>query len=372
MPSAERATEHSPERAEPEAMAGRLMESEHRGRYLWASQLVSGATVLDAGCGTGYGTQTLAMSGARRVVGVDISEEAIAYSRREFSDEDCEFVLGDLEQLPFEEDSFDVVVCFEVIEHVEHRSAVIAELRRVLRPSGILVLSSPNRGVYPEGNPYHIHEYTPEELLAALKGHFGNVRLHRQSSWLASAVLEDSESAARGADARFPISTVKIAAVSPGQELYTVALAGDDPVPEPSSLLVMGLPFEIRWWEDQVAAANAAREQQAAATLKLEAEHERDQRSWGTAMLAVESDLAAANGRIEQLNAQQAAVSRWAEDRKAEVAAVAEDLRASRQESRDFENRLARAEQTMAEITASASWRLTGPLRLLKRLFADS
>src|SRR5258708_23427285 len=108
----------SRERMDASTMRGLLVESEHRGRYWWASQVANGQDVVDAGCGTGYGTMILAAAGARRVVGVDIADEALAVARGDSGDAAAvEFVAGDLHALPFPDASFDLVVSFETIEH---------------------------------------------------------------------------------------------------------------------------------------------------------------------------------------------------------------------------------------------------------------
>ena len=99
---------------------------------------------------------------------------------------------GDIRSLDFEDDGFEMVVCFEVIEHVEDPSVVFDELVRVLAPGGLLLVSSPNRGVYPPGNPHHLHEFTSAELEAELAARLGHVQLVRQRDYIVSAVLSDA------------------------------------------------------------------------------------------------------------------------------------------------------------------------------------
>jgi SAM-dependent methyltransferase len=355
MSSSNRVSELSPERALPEQMAGRLMESEHRGRYLWSAQLARGLDVLDAGCGTGYGTHLLAASRARRAVGIDISEEAIEQARAGTSAaETCEFVLGDLHALPFEQGEFDLVVCFEAIEHVTDQAHVIGELRRVLRPEGVLVLSSPNRDVYPPGNPYHTHEFIPHELEQALLGHFVGVQLYRQSPWLGAAILDDEQSRACGSGAALPLPTVKIASIAPGEEMFTIALASDGPLPQPEALALLGEPFEVRWWEARIAEVEGEREQERT----RRAEH-------GRALLELEAEFAQALEQVARLEAAEDDVRRWAVEQASERDEL---LRRHEQDRLDLERRLARAEQTIAGLTGSLSWRMTSPIRALKRI----
>jgi SAM-dependent methyltransferase len=113
---------------------------------------------------------------ARNVTGVDVDPEAIAQARSE-TGETSAVLLGNGLGLPFEDETFDVVTSFETLEHLHERAAFLAELRRVLRTNGRLILSTPN-ALYTrpvEGipvNPFHIYEYEPAELRTELKRHF--------------------------------------------------------------------------------------------------------------------------------------------------------------------------------------------------------
>jgi SAM-dependent methyltransferase len=227
------------ERFVPGSADGELIEVEHLARYLWASQLVEGRSVLDAGCGVGYGSALLARAGAADVVGIDLSAQAVEAARAG-APENTAFLVGDVHELSFEPGRFEVLVCFEVIEHVDRQDAVIAELARVLAPDGVLAISSPNRNVYPPGNPHHLHEYVPEELRAALAAHFDHVELRRQHAWLASAVLDDEQAADASLGERDDVRVAKGLGVEPGSEPYTIAVAGRGPLPEMAGTMVLG------------------------------------------------------------------------------------------------------------------------------------
>lgn len=368
MSLGEHITELSPERADPEQMAGHLMESEHRGRYLWAAQLAEGRKVLDAGCGTGYGTEILAAAGAQRAVGLDISQDAIEAARAYSSGYSSEFLLGNLHELPFEDGAFDLAICFEAIEHVEDQHLAIGELRRILGPTGLLAISSPNRNVYPAGNPHHVHEYVPEELKGALASEFTNVRLYRQSSWLGAAVLDDEQSRAIGVEAELTLRTIKISSVEPGDEVFTIALASDGELPAPDAVTLMGEPFEVRWWEERLDETISERDSERAEYIQTQAESSRKQEEQGSALLAAEADLANAQNQIAQLHATNADVKQWATERDEQAKRSEHDRLASEHDRLDFENRLRRAELTIHDVTTSVSWRLTSPLRRAKRL----
>ena len=269
------------ERFVPGTADGELIEVEHLARYCWAAQVVAGRRVLDAGCGVGYGSRMLARAGAADVVGLDVSAKAVD-AAADGAPGNASFVVGDVHALPFEAGRFDVVVCFEVIEHVDGQDGVIAELARVLVPGGVLAISSPNRDVYPAGNPHHLHEYVPDELRAALAAHFEHIELRRQHAWLASAVLDDEQAADGSMQQRHDIPVAKGVAREPGSEPYTIALASRQPLPATAGAVVLGgladaaLGAEL----ERTREALARREQRASAELeamqRVEAELRQD------------------------------------------------------------------------------------------------
>src|SRR5581483_11909615 len=149
---------------------------EHWHRYHFALPLVQGSRVLDVACGSGYGSALLARAAAE-VTGVDVAADAIAHARAKYAHAaNLQFREGDCVALPFADGSFDVVVSFETIEHIAAQERFLAELRRVLAPGGLLVLSCPNRPAYSEArgitNPFHVRELDRAELRDMLAPHF--------------------------------------------------------------------------------------------------------------------------------------------------------------------------------------------------------
>ena len=141
---------------------------EHFHRYLWARTLVDGKRVLDVGSGEGFGGALLADSAAT-VLGIDVDPATVEHSRLNYAGGNLQYRLGsatELDQLPA--DSIDVVVAFEIIEHVEDHEAVLRGIEHVLAPGGIVILSTPDRAAYSiasgQGNPFHVHELTLDEL----------------------------------------------------------------------------------------------------------------------------------------------------------------------------------------------------------------
>jgi SAM-dependent methyltransferase len=176
--------EFTGERVIPNLVDPNLL-NEHLARYRFAARFCKGAAVLDAGCGTGYGTAELAA--ATSVTGTDISEEALAYASANFSRPGIRFVNAPCEALPFGEATFDLITAFEVIEHLERWPDLLTEARRVLTPGGILLVSTPNKAYYAEmrakvgPNPFHCHEFEYEEFRSALSEVFPHVRIWAQN-----------------------------------------------------------------------------------------------------------------------------------------------------------------------------------------------
>ncbi len=235
------------ERFVPEQDRGRLIEAEHISRYLWAAQAAKDRVVLDAGCGTGYGSRMLADAGAREVVGVDIAQEVLDAVAPTMP-ATVRLETGDLRQLAFADGTFDLIVCFEVIEHFEDPFTILDELVRVLAPDGLLFVSSPNRGFYPADNPHHFHEFTPDELTAELAGRLGRVQLVRQSNYIVSALLADAAYGQADGDPVTELVVHKLAAGTPGEETYTVAMAGNGTLPELPPLATMTGMLEFQEW----------------------------------------------------------------------------------------------------------------------------
>ncbi len=179
------------ERFDPAAASGE-MAHEHLHRYLFATQFCAEKDVLDVAAGEGYGASLLAAC-ARSVIGVDRSAEAVEHARRRYGRERLEFRRGDCTAIPLGDRSVDVVVSFETVEHVEDQEGFLREVARVLRPDGLLVMSTPDREVYSAPgtppNPYHVKELTTAELSALLGTRFSNVECGIQKATSGSILL---------------------------------------------------------------------------------------------------------------------------------------------------------------------------------------
>lgn len=181
--------EFTGERFIPGAGLDSDIEIEHLQRYYSACKLVEGKTVLDAASGSGYGTHILAQS-AGQVFGLEISAEAVSFSRQKYIRDNLHYSQGSIANLPFADQSLDVVVSFETIEHVDEdlQAAFIREIKRVLKADGILLMSSPDKRIYSDlpgyKNEHHIKEFYRDEFVDFLRPYFQNVRLYDQFAGL--------------------------------------------------------------------------------------------------------------------------------------------------------------------------------------------
>lgn len=158
---------------------------EHVHRYHEAIQLISPThKVLDIACGTGFGTDILSQHTSELVVGGDISEQAIKYCQQEWKRPNIVFKVLDGTALAFPDQYFDRIVSFETIEHTTKYQQMLAEFYRVLKPGGLLILSTPNAAITSSdgviGNPFHTQEFHYGELKTILKERFPEVKLFGQ------------------------------------------------------------------------------------------------------------------------------------------------------------------------------------------------
>lgn len=307
-----------PQRRGSDLWRGAMLSAEHDARYSWAGQAVDGLRVLDAGCGAGRGAGMLAEAGAEEVVGVDIAPEAISIAMARFGAV-AAFTLGDLTGLPFDSESFDVVVGFEVIEHVDDQARALEELRRVLRPEGVLLVTTRNRSVSADTNSQQL---TSCELAEELRRHFGHVRMLQQSDWFMSAVMEHSDARSSEISRALPVELRKEVGLPADREPFAVAVASNAALAE--------LPQGV-----SVACSPGGPQEQFRQQVLLQRELE--QAFTRERALCQEHD--ALGERLWQA----------AERHQVELAQAAADLD--------------RARRTVVSMQASVSWRLTRPLR---------
>lgn len=387
------------------AMAGQI-EYEHLHRYLFARDLCRGLDVLDVASGEGYGTALLSQT-ARRVVGVEIDRASVDHASRAYARPGLSFLLGDARAIPLADASVDMVVSFETLEHFLEHAVFLAEIRRVLRADGQLVISSPDRDVYsPLGgrvNPFHVHELSRAEFARLLAGQFAHVALYSQRPMIGSALVPDtSPRPHRSLTFEKRGEHLEMSSGLP-RALYAVAIASDVPIAaDISSVYVdtsnVDLPYALSQQLDQARAEAEqlrpalATQQSEAAQMQAELQGVRAERDVAAhALLQVQQRLTttraaadAAEHALFAAAAERRALSGTFATAQAELAmAQSETVRlhqslaeqagtitagqhalhtatAEWHAHRDAHNRLLHIVRTME---ASKSWRLTSPLR---------
>jgi SAM-dependent methyltransferase len=156
----------------------------HLSIYVFASQFCKNKVVLDAGCGSGYGTTYLAEHGAEMIYGVDTDREAICEARKQSTANNIEFACGDLRSMPqFQEGQFDVIFASNSLEHIDGIDSFLCRLVVLLKAGGLLLVAVPaacsQQAVAEElGNPYHLNIWSPRQWFTVLSSYFTDIRCY--------------------------------------------------------------------------------------------------------------------------------------------------------------------------------------------------
>ncbi|NKC30246.1 methyltransferase domain-containing protein [Falsiroseomonas selenitidurans] len=292
------------------AVSGQI-EFEHLHRYCIARDLADGRDVLDVASGEGYGAALLAGL-ARSVTGVELDAASVAHAQRNYARAGLRFLCADAQALPLADASFDLVVCFETLEHLPDQARFLAEVRRVLRPGGLFLVSTPERMVYSAAgaapNPFHVLELTEPEFGTLLARHFAASRVLRQRPMLGSVVAAGH--GWRSYERRSP--DIIEATGGLARPHYLLGLAGDGALP----VLPSSAYLDRRRVHDVV--EDAARLPQAeAASHRQQAEGD-----------AARAEAAALRERLPQAEAALRAAEQAAAAALAEAARLARDLAA--------------------------------------------
>lgn len=164
-------------------VSANFLEAEAVSRYNFAKKFIrKGDFVLDSATGSGYGAAIISKK-ASQVIGIDISEEALLLAK-DVRNSNLSFISMDSSKTIFKDKTFDVIIAFEMIEHISNVSSLIDESMRILKKDGMCIISTPNRLVQsPSGkvmSPYHIKEFSPDELTKILSKKFRTVTLYGQ------------------------------------------------------------------------------------------------------------------------------------------------------------------------------------------------
>jgi len=229
-------------------MADPVVNYEHLHRYRAVADLAAGRRVVDLASGEGYGSALLGEAAAS-VIGVERDHAAVVHASATYRAPRLRFVEGSVAEVPLRGECFDVVVCFEALEHVEEQDALCAEAARLLVAGGLFVVSTPNREVYSEEagfqNPFHVRELDLEEFATLLRRHFAQVRVFGQRVYPVSAIFPLGEPVSGAREyviAREPgAATFRFADAARKAPRYFIALASNGPIaaaPGPGGFLL--------------------------------------------------------------------------------------------------------------------------------------
>ncbi|HUS05373.1 MAG TPA: methyltransferase domain-containing protein [Bryobacteraceae bacterium] len=320
--------------------------NEHVARYAFAARLATGRRVLDAGCGTGYGASELAKT-ASFASGLDVAADAVEYARTHYPRRNLAWLHSSCTALPFRDGSFDLVVAFEVIEHLKDWQSLIREARRVLAPGGQFIVSTPNKAYYGESrklsgpNPFHEHEFEYEEFRGVLAEWFPHVGIFLEDH--TEGILFQAAGSGGPAEVR-----LEQAQAAPDESNFFIAVCTLTPQAGPSSFVYLPSTANLLKergthierleteramkdeWLQQARAEHAALvNRHRAQTMELE-----ERNRWAASL---DAKLAASGERIAALQEENAAV---AAGYAAKVAELERDLVAATQWAEETDRRL--------------------------------
>lgn len=218
----------------------------HHHRYLVSLPFCVNKDVLDVACGEGYGS-SLISEVAKTVTGVDIDIESVKFAARNYGKDNLDFVSASASQIPFQDHSFDVVVSYETIEHIDAHLEFMSEVKRLLRPNGILVISSPNRPIYSDKknhtNPFHIKELDLEEFRELLASCFKHVIIFAQHQ-VTGSLISSQEDNLLGLKVYTTEDSISYKLKDPIDEpQYFLALASNEEIEKPSDSVLINETF---------------------------------------------------------------------------------------------------------------------------------
>lgn len=310
---------------------------EHFSRYALAAELARGKDVLDIASGEGYGSRLMA-DYARTVTGVELDWQAVCHAAKTYAGDNLAFVQGNAAKIPLADNSVDLVASFETIEHHDQHESMLAEICRVLRPDGVLMLSSPEKALNEyrnTPNKYHVAELYREELEHLLARHFARYALYGQRTVFASII--DGTNGQRQIWPRDAPPRPQNALTRITFPHYHVALATNGKtLPE--------LPLAIM--EGRLEDSEAF----CAARSHID---------------GLRSDLAARKSDAEAMQASLAETRKYLEAARTENDSLARELEATRASNAELERQLGIATGDLARLLNSRSWKLTAPLRAI-------
>ncbi len=221
------------------SVCGVEIHYEHLHRYAFASPYVNGKIVLDLASGEGYGSFILARS-AKQVIGIDIDPAAVEHASSRYRRDNLDFRSGSITDVPVPgKHIFDVIICYEAIEHINLQDLLLSEVKRLLKPDGIFIVSTPNKNLYSDVlgnvNPFHKKELDYPEFVELMHKNFTHVHILGQSTLNGSHIypIEKEETSCRSkfllrtGENVFALKSTISEADNKKYSLYFIAVASD-------------------------------------------------------------------------------------------------------------------------------------------------
>ena len=186
------------ERLIPSISENNIIYNEHLIRYELAKQFANGKKVLDIATGSGYGAKILAEAGADEVIAADIDKKTLSQAAKSYFHQNIKYLNCGAEKIALGDKTIDLAVSLETIEHLPNQDLFLTELRRVLKNDGLAIISTPNREVSQNKNPFHVKELNKTEFLEVLNKYFNKVYLLEQTNGIATVIAEQNKKTGQG------------------------------------------------------------------------------------------------------------------------------------------------------------------------------
>jgi 2-polyprenyl-3-methyl-5-hydroxy-6-metoxy-1,4-benzoquinol methylase len=239
------------ERFVPE-LAGQIA-IEHLHRYAIATALCKDKDVLDIASGEGYGSNMLSKF-AKTVSGVDVDKAAVLHSQKKYVADNLKFKEGSVTAIPFEENSFDLVVSFETLEHISEHETMLQEIKRVLRPNGTIIISTPNKKDYSDepnyNNKFHLKELYLDEFDLLLEKYFKTRKIFFQNYFCGSYILSKENSSV---PVIFQGDHLQMESTENLPIMYFIAICSDKTIPDLHNSLFNGQNIMNNYYENVIA-----------------------------------------------------------------------------------------------------------------------
>jgi GT2 family glycosyltransferase/SAM-dependent methyltransferase len=320
---------------------------EHVHRYLAVRELVAGKRVLDIACGEGYGSKIMAEYAAS-VVGVDVDDASVVHAQAAYADERISFLHGDIVAIPLADAAVDVVVSFETLEHLADHRTMMQEIRRVLAPGGVLVMSSPDKREYSDvpnyKNPYHVRELYQSEFCTLLEANFAHYALYGQRVHYASVLAPAAGRLTKFIGYREADDGGVVEGDGLPNAVYLLAVASDAELPAlPCGVFIPKVPPYFR-------------------DLGF-LQKELDER--GRAILQLESKLSVAGNEVDTFKARLREADEQTAAMRRQFAEAAESTRLERE---NWQAQLAAAQAQIHAMYNSTSWKFARPVRAASKV----